>query len=502
MALIGLDIGTTGCKSHVFNDDLTLLASASREYPVDIPHPQWAEQDAEAVWRLAKECLRESAQKAGVTNSIQAIGLSVQGEAVVPVNKEGDPLRPMILGMDTRTDKQSQWLRERFGAQYLFNLTGMPVHSINTLPKLLWLKENEPAIWKTADRFLLYEDFIINRFTGQPCISQCLASRTQLYDLKNEKWSEEILAVLEIDPPKLAEIKPSGFPVGQMKADLAEELGFKNRPLVATGGHDQACGALGAGITRAGLAMVSTGTAEVVEVGIVEPNLNETLYHGNMSVYQHTCPGLYVIMTLNQSGGFLLRWFRDTFCQLEMEKAAQAGRDAYDLLLEGAESGPSPVMLLPHFSGAGTPTLDTHSKGAMVGLTFATTKCDVVKAILDGLTLELRLNLEILKTGGINITEMRAIGGGAKSELWLQLKADITGTPVAAPLVTEAAGLGAAILAGVAAGIFSHPAAAIDTHLKMRKTYHPNPDVKALFDGRYAIYKKLYPALKEINHAL
>ena len=502
MTLIGLDIGTTGCKAHIFNDDLKLVASASREYSVDFPHPQWAEQDAEAVWTQAKECLYEGAQKARVTKSIKAIGLSVQGEAVAPVNKDGNALRPMILGMDTRTDAQNQWLRERFGAEQLFKLTGMPVHSINTLPKLLWLKENEPAIWKAADRFLLYEDFIINKLTGKPFISKCLASRTQLYELNNEKWSDEILGVLEIDQAKLAEVKPSGFSAGQIKADLAEELEYKARPIVATGGHDQACGALGSGITKAGLAMVSTGTAEVVEVGIAAPNLNDVLYKGNMSVYKHTCPGLYVIMTLNQSGGFLLRWFRDTFCQPEMEKAIKDGRDAYDLILEGAQPGPSPVMLLPHFSGSGTPTFDTRSKGAILGLTFATTKRDIVKAILDGLTMELRLNLETLKEGGVNIIEMRAIGGGAKSELWLQLKADITGIPVAAPQVTEAAGMGAAILAGVAAGVFSDPASAIDAHLKIRKTYHPNPEIKALYDRRYEIYQKLYPALKEINHTL
>lgn len=502
MALIGLDIGTTGCKAHVFDEDLKLITSASREYVVDIPHPQWAEQDPEAVWKLAKECLHEGAQKAGVTEFVKAIGLSVQGEAVAPVDKEGNALRPMMLGMDTRTDAQNQLLRERFGARELFNLTGMPVHSINTLPKLLWLKENESAIWKAADRFLLYEDFIINKLTGQPFISKCLASRTQLYDLNNEKWSDEILDVLEIDQAKLAEVKPSGFSAGQVKADLAEEIGFKTRPIIATGGHDQACGALGSGITKAGLAMVSTGTAEVVEVGITEPSLNEALYNGNMSVYHHTLPGLYVIMTLNQSGGFLLRWFRDTFCQPEMEKAMESGRDAYDLVLESAGSEPSPVILLPHFSGSGTPTFDTRSKGAILGMTFATTKQDIAKAILDGLTMELRLNLEILKAGGIKISELRAIGGGAKSELWLQLKADITGIPVAVPEVTEAAGLGAAILAGVAAEVFIDPASAIDSHLKIRKAYHPNPDIKSLYNERYEIYEKLYPALKEINHML
>jgi xylulokinase len=185
-----------------------------------------------------------------------------------------------------------------------------------------------------------------------------------------------------------------------------------------------------------------------------------------------------------------------------MTAALLGGGDAYDLALQGAGTGPSPVMLLPHFSGSGTPTFDIASKGALVGLTFGTTKSDVAKAILDGLTLELRLNLDILQKGGIVIDELRAIGGGAKSELWLQLKADVTGIPVAAPEVTEAAGMGAAILAGVAAGIYSDAASAINDHMKIKKVYQPNPETKALYDERYELYQELYPAVKEINHKL
>ena len=502
MALIGLDIGTTGCKAHVFSDSLELIASASREYQVHFPHAGWAEQDAEHVWSLARECLRESTACAGVSETVRAIGLSVQGEAVAPVDDNGYAMRPMILGMDTRTDEQNAWLREHYGARQLFERTGMPIHTINTLPKLLWLKEHEPDTWRSASKFLLYEDFLIGKMTGRPKISQCLASRTQLYDLVKNEWRADILTLLELEADRLAQVLPSGAGAGQMLPDVAEELGIKSSPIVACGGHDQACGALGAGLTQAGLAMVSTGTAEVVEVATDQPHLNDYLYEGNMSIYRHTCPGLFVVMTLNQSGGFILRWFRDTFCQAEVEQADHLGSDVYDLLLANAPAAPSPVMLLPHFSGAGTPTFDTRSKGALVGLTFATRKSDIAKAILDGLTMELRLNLDILQKGGIAISELRAIGGGAKSESWLQLKADVTNIPVAAPQVTEAAGMGAAILAGVAAGVFNNPQSAVDAHLQIKKVYTPNPETKALYDQRYESYLKLYPALKEINHNL
>jgi xylulokinase len=501
MKLVGLDIGTTGCKASIFDGAGTLLASASREYAVDIPHPTWAEQDAENVWLLAQESLREAIATADA-REVAAIGLSVQGEAVMPVDEEGRVLRPAILGMDSRTGEQNAWLCERFGAERLFERTGMPVHTVNTLPKLLWLKQYEPDLWSRAERFLLYEDFLIQKMTGQAVISRCLASRTQLYDIPDDRWSPDILQALELDPERLATVQPSGRAVGPMRAELAESLGLAKAPLVVTGGHDQACGALGVGLVRSGLAMDSTGTAEVVEVALEAPVLNETLYRGDISVYAHTAPGLYLAMTLNHSGGLVLRWFRDTLGREEMREAQASGRDAYKILLQGACPEPTPLLLLPDFAGSGTPTFDTASKGAILGLTFGTTKTDLAKAILEGLTFELRLNLDLLKDGGVRIDELRAIGGGARSELWLQLKADITGVPVVTPRITEAASWGAALLAGVGAGHFtSATEAAVETvHLDRR--FEPDPERAACYEERYALYREVYPALKGIHHRM
>jgi xylulokinase len=269
---------------------------------------------------------------------------------------------------------------------------------------------------------------------------------------------------------------------------------------VVTGGHDQACGALGVGLVRPGLAMDSTGTAEVVEVVLEAPVLNETLYRGDISVYAHTAPGLYLAMTLNHSGGLVLRWFRDTFGREEMREAQAIGRDAYELLLQGASPEPTSLLLLPDFAGSGTPAFDTASKGAILGLTFGTTKTEVAKAILEGLTFELRLNLDLLKEGGVRIDELRAIGGGARSELWLQLKADITGVPVVAPRITEAASWGAALLAGLGAGHFVSAAEVAEETVYLDRWFEPNPERAARYKERYALYREVYPALKGIHH--
>jgi xylulokinase len=428
--------------------------------------------------------------------------LSVQGEAVMPVDEQGQALRPALLGMDSRTAEQNAWLRERFGAEHLFERTGMPVHTVNTLPKLLWLKQYEPDLWARAERFLLYEDFLIYKMTGRAVISRCLASRTQLYDIPDDRWSPEILEALELEPERLATVKPSGVAVGSMLPGLVRTLGLTKPPLVVTGGHDQACGALGVGLVRPGLAMDSTGTAEVVEVALGAPVLNKTLYQGDISVYAHVVPDLYLAMTLNHSGGLVLRWFRDTLGQQEMREAQASGRDAYELLLRDASPEPTSLLLLPDFAGSGTPTFDTASKGAILGLTFGTDKTELAKAILEGLTFELRLNLDLLKDGGVKIDELRAIGGGARSELWLQLKADITGIPVVAPRITEAASWGAALLAGTAAGHFSSAAEAAEEMLHLERRFEPDPKRAARYEERYTLYREVYPTLRSIHHRM
>ena len=500
--LIGLDIGTSGCKAMIFDSRGARLASASCEYSVEAPHPGWAEQDAEAVWRLAQHALSQAIAAAGPGDPVAALSLSVQGEAVIAVDAGGRALRPAILGMDTRTVSQNEWLTAQLGAEHLFERTGMPVHTINTLPKLMWLKQHEPDVWAGAHQFLLYEDFLIRKMTGCAVISRCLASRTQLYDLPDDGWSGEILHAVELEPARLARVQPSGVVVGPMEPRLASALGLDRPPLVVTGGHDQACAALGAGLTQPGLAMISTGTAEVVEVALASPVLNETLRKGNMSVYAAVVPGLYLAMTLNHSGGMMLRWFRDTLCQADRQRAQAVAKDAYDLIFEGASPDPSPLMVLPHFSGSGTPWLDTASKGAILGLTFSTTKADISKAILEGVTFELRVNLDWLNQGGVGIDELRAVGGGARSELWLQLKADITGIPVVAPAVAEAACLGAALLAGVGAGCFTSASQASESTLRFVRRFEPDPARAARYEARYAIYRDLYPTLAPLSYRL
>lgn len=501
MSLVGLDIGTNACKAVAFDREGRTLAQASREYAILTPHPGWAEQDAEEVWRCAVACLRQ------VISAVQhdpprALALSVQGEAIIPVDETGRALRPAILGMDTRTVEENRWLAERFGQEALFQRTGMPIHTINTLPKLLWLQRNEPDLWRRAKRFLLYEDFFLSRLGAGAMISHCLASRTQMYDLHRSTWAEDLLQACDIEVERLAALAPpESGPVGELAPALAREWGC-GRVLLASGGHDQACAALGSGITAAGRAMVSTGTAEVVEVALPSPQLGGALRRASISVYRHVVAGLYLAMTLNHSGGLVLRWFRDALSSAERDAALAAGRDPYDAILEDAPEGPTPLLVLPHWAGSGTPWMDTASKGAILGLTFQTSRPMLAKAILEGLTFELRLNLDILREGGIAIDTLCAVGGGARSDLWLHLKADICGLPLRVPRVTDAACLGAAILAGLALGEYATPQEAATHMVRYRQEILPDPSRTHAYEARYALYRQIYPSLAPLLHAL
>jgi xylulokinase len=504
VSLVGLDVGTTGCKAIVLDARGQVLGQAVREYDVLFPAPGKAEQDAEVVWQLAWAALSEALSGAPArADPPLAIALSVQGEAVIPVDGQGRALRPAILGMDTRTGAENVWLTERFGAEALFQRTGMPVHTINTLPKLLWLKRHEPDVWERAEQFLLYEDLLLLKLGGKAVISHCLASRTQMYDLVQGDWAHDILDACGIETLRLAPLAPEGGGiVGTLKSELCRALGLEGPVLLVSGGHDQACAALGSGVVEPGRAMVSTGTAEVVELASDTPALDESLREGNISVYRHVVPGLYLTMTLNHSGGLLLRWFRDTLGRWEVERAQELGQNAYDLIFEGAPAGPTSLFVLPHFAGSGTPWLDTTSRGAILGLTFATSHAEIAKAILEGLCYELRANLDLLCGAGVTIRELHAVGGGARSLLWLQLKSDICQTPLCVPEVTDAACLGAALLAAVGAGVYTDLQAAVAQTVRLSQQIEPAPELVSAYDVRYQLYQRVYPTLKSLHRRM
>lgn len=497
MSLLGLDIGTTGCKAVAFDEEGSLLARAYREYSLLHPKPGWAELDVNLLWKKIKEVIFDVANKTR-SDPIKALSVSTQGEAVVPVTKDGKPLYNFSVSFDKRTEPQCQWWQEEIGKEEIFQITGMPLHPMYTINKIMWLKENRRDIYRKAWKFLCVEDFVIFKLGAFPAINHSLAARTMCFDIREKKWSEKILSLAGVRKELLSEPKPSGCPVGKVNSKIAEELNLKSDVVVVTGGHDQPCGALGAGVVSPGLVMNAIGTSDVLCPAINEPLLNKEMLGNNYCCYPHTCPDIYITISFNLTGGLLLKWYRDTFCFEEKMEAERAGRDVYDIIVERANPEPVDIYILPHFVGSGTPTLDSKSKGAILGLTIDTTKEDISRAILDSNNYDLRLNMDKLKEAGIPMEEIRTIGGGAKSKKWLQLRANVLGKRVCTLKVSEAVSLGAAILAGVGINIFTSPQQGAQQWVKTDRAFEPDVKQHSQYRERYQNYLKIYPALKEL----
>jgi len=501
MKLVGLDVGTTGCKAIVFSPEGRVLGQGFREYGVICDGPAKAEQDAEQVWSLTKTALREAVSASG-GKDIKALSVSAQGDAIIPVDEEFRALSAAILGMDYRSGPQAERCAEALGALALFERTGMRPHPMNSLVKVLLLRELAPAVFARATKIVTYADFILGKLGGEAVIDYTMASRTMAFELGAQQWSETIHQTFGLSKEIWSRPAPSGTAVGSLRPDLAAELGLPPDLVLVTGGHDQTCAALGAGAVREGVGVVSTGTAEVLSTALDRPVLSEAMFNSFYPCYFHAKGGMYFTFSLNHIGGILLRWWRDNFAGPDAAESMRQAMDAYQLIDGLMPQGPSPVMFLPHLNGSGTPTCDLRSKGAVVGLTLATTRHDVAKAILEGLTFELRLNLEAMRACGIRLDELVAVGGGAKSAVWLQLKADILNRPLRTVRCREAACLGAALLAGTGAGIYQNLEEAVAQTIHYEREYLPSADRVATYADRFAIYRELHPSLRALNSKL
>lgn len=501
MHLIGLDVGTTGCKAIVFDPQGRIKGYGFREYGVVCDTPAMAEQDAEQVWNLTCEVLQEALTKSGVKD-IKALSISVQGDAVMPVDRDFRPLHRAILGMDYRSQPQARLCAERCGEFALFERTGMRPHPMTSLAKILLLRDLAPQAFGAAWKYVTYADFILGRLGAEAVIDHTMASRTMAFDLVTREWSQPILSKLDLDASALSKPVPSGTVAGTLRKDLADTWGLSSGVQLVAGGHDQPCAAIGAGVIREGLGISSTGTADVFSTAFNSPALTRQMFDSYYPCYLHAKEGMYFTFSLNHVGGILLRWYRDNFAAAEVGEALRRSCDPYQLIDTGMPAGPSPLMVVPHLNGSGTPWCDLQAKGAIVGLTMASTRHDVAKAILEGLTFELLINLKRMQECGLRVGQIVAAGGGAKSPLWLQLKADILGRPIRTLRCRESACLGAALLAGTAAGVYTSLDDAVQQTVASDREYLPQTEMAACYRERFATYETLYPALRPINSAL
>ncbi|MFC2144809.1 L-fuculokinase [Actinomycetota bacterium] len=501
MYLLGLDVGSTGCKVIVFDPDGKIINSGFEEYGIILDQYGKAEQDAENIWKIICCTIRKVAEDVN-SSRICALGLSVQGDGIIPVDKNFKALHNAILGMDYRSKPQVEIFENQFNPREVFKLTGMRPHPMNSLSKLLWFRENHPSIYKKTFKITTYADFILGKFGADPSIDYTMATRTMAFDLSSNKWSEKILNKLDLNKNIFSVAKPSGVVVGRIKATLSEKLGLDKNMLLVTGGHDQACAALGAGITNKGSGVISTGTAEVLSTVFTEPITNDTMFNSFYPCYRYVKDGMYFTFSLNHVGGLLLRWYRENFSDTEILKSQGKNIDKYQMMIDKIPPGPSNIMFLPHMNGSGTPWCDMDSKGAIIGLTMSSTRHDIVRAILESQSYELKINIDTLEKAGIKINRFIAVGGGSRSATWLQIKSNVLNKTIYTLKNKEAACLGAAILAGYGAGIYNSIEDGVKRTVKTDRTFHPEKNNMEKYKKRFATYTKIYPALKNINQEL
>jgi xylulokinase len=494
MNLLGIDVGTGGTRAVLINESGQIIASSTIEHaPFASPETGWAEQDPRDWWRASSAAVREVLGGNNVRpEEIAAVGLSGQMHGAVLLDERDQVLRPAIIWCDQRSEAQCSALTQAIGAKRLIELTCNPALTGFTLPKIMWVREFEPDLWQLVRSVLLPKDYVRLKLTGDKATDVADASGTLLLDVAGRKWSQEMLAASEIKESLLPRVYESQEVTGSISTTAAAETGLlKGTPVVA-GAGDQAAGAIGMGIVTPGSVSATIGTSGVVFAATNTPSLDP---QGRVHTFCHAIPERWHVMGVTQGAGLSLRWFRDQFGVVSNEG------DPYGSLTKEAArvpSGANKLLWAPYLMGERTPHLDPNARAALVGLTASHKRAHIVRAILEGVAFSLRDTFEIFKEMRVPVETVRLGGGGARSPLWRQIQADIYGRVVEIVEAEEGAAYGVALLAGVAAGLWSSVDHACDAVVRTREHIVPDPNSAKTLDRQYQSYRKLYPALHSI----
>ena len=500
--LLGIDIGTYSSKGVLCREDGTILAEARADHDMSIPKPGWAEHDADGVWwadfvSIAKDLTGRMPQG----DRIGALALSAIGACLLPVDESGRPLRPGILyGVDTRAMEQIDQLEEMYGRNALVELGGMRLTTQAVGPKILWLKQNEPDVYKAAFKFLTATSYIIYKLTGEYVIERHTASEfNPLINIHSGEWDErfaEEICALE----KLPRLGWSNEIAGRVSAEAANLTGLLEGTPVTFGAVDALSEAISVGVASPGELMIMYGSTAFFILVIDKPTPSDELWL-DMGAFK----GTYVYAAGLSTSGSATTWFRDQLAK-DLIRAQQGGGDnAYAVLArEAAQSpaGANGLLMLPYLSGERTPIFDPLARGVFAGLGLNHTRGDMYRAVLEGTAYAIRHNLEAMQAAGTPFKHGVAVGGGTQNDLWLQMVSDISGIPQIVPEKTIGASYGDAYLAGMAIGAVDGLDTLKNDWVHIAKQVTPNPELKTVYERHYQLFRKLYPQTKEISHAL
>ncbi len=494
---IGIDAGTTSIKGVLMGDDGEIAAMAIEEYVLEMQQDR-CEIDAELYWEKAISVIRQLIKSnRELAKNIRALSFSSQGETLICVDQNGKPLRKAIVWLDNRSLSEAVAIETKFGAEEICFKTGQPqVQPLWPATRISWLRTHEPLLFQSVHKFLLVEDFLIFKLSGKFVGEQTLASSTLYYDIREKRWWPEMLSYLEISEEKLPEIYPSGTVAGIVLPTVAHDIGLPPNTRIVTGAYDHVAGALGAGNFQGGAVSETTGTSMAMVVTLDKPIPNYVI---NIPMQCHAIPGKYLLLPYGQTAGFVLKWFKDQFCQQEANEKKD-GQDIYDCLTTQAENIPpgcDGLIMLPHLMGSGSPEFNSQARGVIAGITAATTKGHFIRAILEAIACMMKRNLDLLKVSEIHVKEIKALGGGSKSKLWNQIKADVSNIPITTVQGQETAAIGAAILAATGTGFFSSIECACKKMVKLCHTFMPDPQRHKTYEGVYARYVNLTHSLEK-----
>ena len=488
----GLDVGTTGCKIALFDGEARLITTYYSEY--DAKHFGGTH---EIDFNDVKAGVLSLLKCAAAEYKIDALGVTSFGETFAMLDGDDNILAPSMLYTDPRGKGECDYITAAIGEEKLTILTGVKPHTMYSISKIAWWKNNAPEIYSKCRRVLLGEDFIVYTLSGVAQIDYSLAARTAAFDIEKKEWISEVFLAAGVDSSLMSTPVPVGTIAGKLRPELKATLGIDYDITIVNGAHDQVAAMIGAGVFSRDQAMDGTGTVECIPVILEKKPLDLDFYGGGYSVVPYL-DGKFAVYALSFTGGATLKWFRDNFAELEKAECEKNSKNIYAELDSRVRKGPSRILVLPHFAGAATPYMDNDSKAAFIGVTLESDKIDLYKALMEGTSYEMLLNFNTMKEFTGEISEIRATGGGASSDVWLQIKADILGTAITALSGKEIGAAGTAALVGVAIGAYDNLADAVAVSGAVRKVFTPNEENKTAYAKLYKKYANLYKAIKSL----
>ncbi len=491
--VLGVDIGTTAIKAAVFDERGAERGSNSCEYQLLTPFSGAVELNAQSYVDAFKSAVSAAISAAKVSkDDIVSLGISAQGETLFLLDEHGEPLRPAIVWMDTRANDEASWIEEQLGREVVHKTTGqVGMNAIWPAAKVLWVKKHEPDVFARTAKFLLIEDYFIFLLTGRFVSEDSLLCSTMYWDINTRRYWPAMLELLGVEEAQLPEIMPPGTAIGKPGAGAAAEFGLSPDTLICLGALDQACGAIGVGNVRPGIFSESTGAA-LASVAMTDHPLIDPA--GQMPCFASGIPGLYMVHAYS-TGGMAIRWFRDAFWAAELERERTGEANVYSLIDQAVESvapGAEGLLVLPHLQGSGPPDTNAKAKGVFLNVTLAHSRAHFARAIMEGVTMVLLRMIEGTRALGVDVGEVRSLSGGAKSRTWCQIKSNASGLPVRTMKTTDiAACLGAAIVAGVAAGVWDSVAETATAFAEYDLEFEPDGSLKPLYDEMLTEYKSL-----------